>query len=223
MAQLPNQPCSSLSSSECPWPPVSHSVRINVLSSLSAGILLWQHTNNPSPTNWRHMKAADFDPLFTNPHTAWYILSSTFLVAVQEKSDREASQLAHLVPLLSYHGAAGCAGLKGTNRWAVFCRTQALLSNRWGPLQDDFRWITPVIVLSASSFPLPWDLIPFPEFHAGASTFFVIWIVSRFLLLNYFSAILPCRCLFLICHFIVIINLLCTKTMAVLSNVRYRH
>lgn len=159
-----------LSNSECPWPPVSHSVRINVLSSLSAGILLWQRTNNPSPTNWSHLKAADFDPLFTNPHPAWYILSSTFLFAVQKKSDREASQLACLVPLLSYHGAAGRAGLKGTNRWAVFCRTQALLSNQWGPQQDDFRWITPVIVLSASSFPLPWDLILFLEFHDGAST-----------------------------------------------------
>lgn len=75
------------------------------------------------------MKAADFDPLFTNPHTERYILSPTSLFAALKKSDREASQLAPSVPLLSYRGAAGCAGLKGSHWWAVLCRTEALLSN----------------------------------------------------------------------------------------------
>lgn len=36
-----------------------------------------------------------------------------------EKSDREASQLAWPVPLLSYRRVAECAGLKGSHRWAA--------------------------------------------------------------------------------------------------------
>lgn len=135
-----------------PFPhPVSHSVRINVSLSLSAGIPPRQRTNSPS-TNLMDMKAGGFDPLFTNPHTGWYILSSASLFAVLEKSDREASQLAPSVPLLSYREAAGFAGFKDSHWWAVLCRTKALLSNRWDPLQDDFWWITAVIVLCTSSF-----------------------------------------------------------------------
>lgn len=42
----------------------------------------------------------------------------TSLFAALEKSDREASQLAASVPLLSYRTAAGCAGLKGSHWWA---------------------------------------------------------------------------------------------------------
>lgn len=53
----------------------------------------------------------------------------TPLFAVLEKSDREASQLAPSVPLLSYRRAAGCAGLKGSHWWAVRHRAKALLSN----------------------------------------------------------------------------------------------
>lgn len=142
-----------------PRRPVSHSVRINGLSSLSSGFPLWQSASNPS-ASLRDMKATAFDPLFTNPHTARYILSPTFLFAALKKSDREASQLAASVPLLSYHGAAGCAGLKGSHWWAVLCRTEALLSNWKGPQQDDFRRITAGIVLSASSFPFPEPLLP---------------------------------------------------------------
>lgn len=130
------------------------SVRINGLSLLSGGIPQWQSARNPS-ASLRDMKAVDFDPLFTNPRTAWDILSPTFPFPAQKKSDREASQLASSVPLLSYRGAAGCAGLKGSHWWAVLCRTEALLSNWKGLLQDDFWWITAVIVLSASSFPFP--------------------------------------------------------------------
>lgn len=115
--------------------------------------------SNPS-ASLRDGKAADFDPLFTNPHTARYILSPTSLFAALKKSDREASQLAPSVPLLSYRGAAGCAGLKGSHWWAVLCRTEALLPNWKGLLQDDFRWITAVFVLSASSFPFPEPFLP---------------------------------------------------------------
>lgn len=148
-----------------PQRPVSHSVRINGTSPLSGGVPLWQGASNPS-ASLRDMKAVDFDPLFTNPHTAPYILSPSFLFAAPKKSDREASQLAASVPLLSYRGAAGCAGLKGSHWWAVLCRTEALLSGWKGLLQDDFRWITAVIVLPASSFPLPEPLLPpFFLFH----------------------------------------------------------
>lgn len=154
-----------------PQRPVSHSVRINALPSLSRGIPLWQSASNPS-ASLRDMKAADFDPLFTNPHPARYILSPTSLFAALKKSDREASQLAPSVPLLSYRGAAGCAGLRGSHWWAVLCRTEALLSGWKGLLQDDFRWITAVIVLFASSFPLPEPLHP-PFFHFVMSHHFI--------------------------------------------------
>lgn len=87
--------------------------------------------------NSRDMKAEGFDPLFTNPHTTWYILSPTSLFAALKKSDREASQLAPSVPLLSYRGAAGCAGLKSSHWWAVLYRAKALLSNWRGPAA---RW-----------------------------------------------------------------------------------
>lgn len=161
--------------------PVSHSVRINVLLSLSARIP-HQH---PS-TNLRDMKAGGFDPLFTNPHTTWYILSPTSLFAALKKSDREASQLAPSVPLLSYRRAAGCRGLKGSHWWAVLCRTKALLSNWLGPLQDDFWWITAVIVLHASSFPFPDPLLP----SSFSFTMSLLAFLHDFLFYSFPSAVL---------------------------------
>lgn len=138
------------------------------------------------------MKAADFDPLFTNPHTACYILSPTFLLAALKKSDREASQLAPSVPLLSYRGAAGCAGLKGSHWWAVLCRTKTLLSNWKDRLQDDFRWITAVIVLSASSFPFPEPFLP-PLFHFMMRHHFIPGDMdcTNFLLLKFCCCVIP--------------------------------
>lgn len=142
-----------------PQRPVRHSVRINGVPPLSRGFPQWQSASNPS-ASLRDMKAADFDPLFTNPHPARYILSPTSLFAARKKSDREASQLALSVPLLSYRGAAGCAGLKGSHWWAVLCRTEALLSKWKGLLQDDFRWITAVFCALCLSFPFPEPLLP---------------------------------------------------------------
>lgn len=117
--------------------PVRHSVsqdqRLAAAISVHPAVTVHQH---PS-ANSRDMKAEGFDPLFTNPHTTWYILSPTSLFAALKKSDREASQLAPSVPLLSYRGAAGCAGLKGSHWWAVLYRAKALLSNWRGPAA---RW-----------------------------------------------------------------------------------
>lgn len=160
--------------------PVRHSVRINGLAPLSRGFPQWQSTSNPS-ASLRDMKAVDFDPLFTNPHSARYILSPTSLFAARKKSDREASQLALSVPLLSYRGAAGCAGLKGSHWWAVLCRTEALLSKWKGLLQDDFRWITAVFVLSASHS-LSLSLYSPRIFVSwwAITSFLVIWIAPIF-------------------------------------------
>lgn len=117
----------------------------------------YQHTSHwdSTPTTLHQFKGHEslrLDPLFTNPHTTWYILSPTSLFAALKKSDKEASQLAPSVPLLSYRREAGCAGLKGSHWWAVLYRTKALLSDWRGPLQDDFWWITAVTVHSAFSF-----------------------------------------------------------------------
>lgn len=117
--------------------PVRHSVsqdqRLAAAISGRPAVTVHQH---PS-ASVRDMKAEGFDPLFTNPHTTWYILSPTSLFAALKKSDREASQLAPSVPLSSYRGAAGCAGLKGSHWWAVLYRAKALLSNWRGPAA---RW-----------------------------------------------------------------------------------
>lgn len=145
--------------------PVSHSVSWDqcLAAAISTRPAATAH-QHPS-ANLRDMKAGGFDPLFTNPHTTWYILSPTPLFAALKKSDREASQLAPSVPLLSYRRAAGCAGLKGSHWWAVLHRTKALLSNWRGPLHDDFWWITAVIVHSASSFPFHEPWLPSFQFH----------------------------------------------------------
>lgn len=81
-----------------------------------------------------------------------------------EKPDREASQLAWPVPLLSYRRVAECAELKGSHRWAA----TDVKAGR-GLLPGDFGWITvcyctACLLLSSLPWLLQYHFIPlFPE------------------------------------------------------------
>lgn len=85
-----------------------------------------------------------------------------------QKSDRDASQLAPSVPLLSYRTATGCTGLKGSRRRVVRYRTKVLLSNQTSPqlfILDQLPrvltftlssvWLDLSLFLSFSFFPSP--------------------------------------------------------------------
>lgn len=111
-----------------PAGPCPHPFHPLVPSLTQSGLMFRHHYRRPSrcnstPTPFRQFKG----------HESWGVLIRclqihiqheispphlTSLFAALEKSDREASQLAPSVPLLSYRTAAGCAGLKGSHWWA---------------------------------------------------------------------------------------------------------
>lgn len=114
---------------------IPHSVTC-VLSITQSRLMLSRHYQNilhhcsspniPFQPVSRTWKPRVLSPVYksTVPHEIYIYIqylpsSSSKSSAPLEKSDREASQLAWPVPLLSYRRAAGCAGLKGSHRWAA--------------------------------------------------------------------------------------------------------
>lgn len=148
IAQLPHQPCWALTHPVCLHIP-SLTQSVSQDQCLAVAISTRPAVTAPLRQFKGHESLAFWSVVYKSTYNMIYpLLPHTSLFAALKKSDRDASQLAPSVPLLSYRRAAGCAVVGCT------LQNQRLVVK----LHDDFWWITAVIV--HSSFPFLKPLLP---------------------------------------------------------------